>query len=170
MSDAFLNDQRCGVEGTVGASTKLRGAVEMLEDRAALHGGLSSLEERAGRLLLVLNMVWEAVLKVFLFVALLGPALQNTPEFTSTCVLGDCEPEGPGTEAAQSKDRSECDKESSYMLNAEALRSDFHQSGVAGLDFGKVCKIWGNLLEVFFFFLKKKQNKTVMTLKQVILV
>lgn len=54
------------------------------------------------------------------------------------------------------------------MLNAEALRSDFHQSGVAGLDFGKVCKIWGNLLEFFFSFLKK--NKTVMTLKQVILV
>lgn len=152
MSDAFLNDQRSGVEGTVGASTKLRGAVDMLEDRAALHGGLSSLEEWAGRLLLVLNTVWEAVLNLFLFVTLLGPALQNTPEFTSTCVLGDCEPEGPGTEAAQSKDRSECDKEreSSYMLNAEALRSDFHQSGVAGLDFGKVCKIWGNLLEFFF--------------------
>ncbi|OXB54044.1 hypothetical protein ASZ78_007971 [Callipepla squamata] len=62
---------------------------------------------------------------------------QNTPVFTSTCVLGGCEPGSPGMEAAQSKDRNESDKESSYLLNAEALRSDFHQSGMAGLDFGK---------------------------------
>uniref|UniRef100_A0A8C9L4S2 TBC1 domain family member 9 n=1 Tax=Pavo cristatus TaxID=9049 RepID=A0A8C9L4S2_PAVCR len=62
---------------------------------------------------------------------------QNTSVFTSTCALGGCEPGSPGMEAAQSKDRSECNKESSYLLNAEALRSDFHQSGMAGLDFGK---------------------------------
>lgn len=60
-------------------------------------------------------------------------------------MLGGCEPGSPGMEAAQSKDRSKCDKESSYLLNAEALRSDFHQSGMAGLDFGKVCTILGML-------------------------
>lgn len=49
MSDAFLNDQCNGVEGAVGASTKLRGAVDMLEDRTALHVGLSNLEEWADR-------------------------------------------------------------------------------------------------------------------------
>uniref|UniRef100_A0A8C9KUR2 TBC1 domain family member 8 n=1 Tax=Serinus canaria TaxID=9135 RepID=A0A8C9KUR2_SERCA len=32
---------------------------------------------------------------------------------------------------------SECEKENNYLLSAEALRSDFHQSGMPGLDFGK---------------------------------
>ncbi|KAK4829325.1 hypothetical protein QYF61_003201 [Mycteria americana] len=62
---------------------------------------------------------------------------QNSPAFGSTCLLRDGEPARPGTEASQSKERSECGKESSYLLNAEALRSDFHQSGMAGLDFGR---------------------------------
>ena len=60
-------------------------------------------------------------------------------------MLTDGEPVRLGTEASQGKERSECGKESSYLLNAEALRSDFHQSGMAGLDFGKVCNIWGKL-------------------------
>ncbi|PKU43784.1 tbc1 domain family member hypothetical protein [Limosa lapponica baueri] len=64
-------------------------------------------------------------------------ALQNTPDFGSTCVLRDGESACPGTEVSQSKERSECGKESSYLLSAEALRSDFHQAGMAGLDFGK---------------------------------
>ncbi|XP_010282211.1 PREDICTED: TBC1 domain family member 8-like, partial [Phaethon lepturus] len=62
---------------------------------------------------------------------------QNTPALGSTCMLRDSESARPGAEALQSKERSECGKESSYLLNAEALRSDFHQSGMAGLDFGK---------------------------------
>ncbi|KAK2515318.1 Tbc1d8 [Columba guinea] len=62
---------------------------------------------------------------------------QNTPAFGLTCVLRDGEPACPGTEASQSKERSECRKENSYLLNAEGLRSDFHQSGTVGLDFGK---------------------------------
>lgn len=45
------------------------------------------------------------------------------------------------TEVSQNKERSECGKESSYLLSAEALRSDFHHAGMAGLDFGKVCNI-----------------------------
>ncbi|XP_010226833.1 PREDICTED: TBC1 domain family member 8 [Tinamus guttatus] len=57
---------------------------------------------------------------------------QNTPVFGSTCVFRDCESGDVGR-----GDKSECEKESSYLLNAEALRSDFHQSGGAGLDFGK---------------------------------
>jgi len=102
-------------------------------------------QAKLGRLLLVLNAVWEAVLNLFSFVTSCGPALQNTPVFTSTCVLGGCEPGSLGMEAAQSKDGSGCNKESSYLLNAEALRSDFHQSGMAGLDFGKVCTVLGML-------------------------
>ncbi|NWY03455.1 TBCD8 protein, partial [Nothoprocta ornata] len=57
---------------------------------------------------------------------------QSTPVFGSTCVFRDCESEDVGRE-----DKSECEEESSYLLSAEALRSDFHQSGGAGLDFGK---------------------------------
>lgn len=60
-------------------------------------------------------------------------------------MLRDGESACPGTEASQTKEGSECGKESSYLLNAEALRSDFHQAGMAGLDFGKVCNIWGKL-------------------------
>lgn len=59
-------------------------------------------------------------------------------------MLGDSEPVCLGTEASQSKERSECGKDSSYLLNAEALRSDFHQSGIVGLDFGKVCNTGGS--------------------------
>ncbi|NXX30283.1 TBCD8 protein, partial [Nicator chloris] len=62
---------------------------------------------------------------------------QNSLAFGSTCTLGDDEPVCPGTEASQGKERSECEKENNYLLNAEALRSDFHQSGMSGLDFGK---------------------------------
>uniref|UniRef100_A0A8C5UES8 TBC1 domain family member 8 n=1 Tax=Malurus cyaneus samueli TaxID=2593467 RepID=A0A8C5UES8_9PASS len=57
--------------------------------------------------------------------------------FGSTCMLGDDELACLGTEASQAKERSECEKENSYLLNAEALRSDFHHSGMSGLDFGK---------------------------------
>lgn len=56
-------------------------------------------------------------------------------------MLGNSEPVHLGTEASQSKERSECGKDSRYLLNAEALRSDFHQSGIVDLDFGKVCNI-----------------------------
>ncbi|KAJ7398430.1 TBC1 domain family member 8 [Pitangus sulphuratus] len=62
---------------------------------------------------------------------------QNSLAFGSMCVLRDGEPAHLGTEASQRKERSECEKENSYLLNAEALRSDFHQSGMSGLDFGK---------------------------------
>lgn len=72
-------------------------------------------------------------------------ALQNTLAFGSMCTLGDDEPACLGTEVSQGKERSECEKENNYLLNAEALRSDFHQSGMSGLDFGKVCNIWGKL-------------------------
>ncbi|XP_074671191.1 TBC1 domain family member 8 isoform X3 [Strix aluco] len=65
------------------------------------------------------------------------PLRESSPAFGSTCVLRDGEPACLGTEASQGKERSESEKESSYLLNAEALRSDFHQSGMAGLDFGK---------------------------------
>lgn len=75
----------------------------------------------------------------------LDSVLQSSPAFVSTCMLGDNEPACLGTEASQDKERSECGKESSYLLNAEALRSDFHQPAVAGLDFGKVCNILGKL-------------------------
>uniref|UniRef100_A0A8D2MRA1 TBC1 domain family member 8 n=1 Tax=Zonotrichia albicollis TaxID=44394 RepID=A0A8D2MRA1_ZONAL len=57
--------------------------------------------------------------------------------FGSVCTLGDDEPACLGTEASHGKERSECEKENNYLLNAEALRSDFHQSGMPGLDFGK---------------------------------
>ena len=60
-------------------------------------------------------------------------------------MLRDGEPACLGTEASQGEEGSECGKESSCLLNAEALRSDFHQSGMAGLDFGKVCNILGRL-------------------------
>ncbi|XP_074715170.1 TBC1 domain family member 8 isoform X3 [Strix uralensis] len=65
------------------------------------------------------------------------PLRESSPAFGSMCVLRDGEPACLGTEASQGKERSESEKESSYLLNAEALRSDFHQSGMAGLDFGK---------------------------------
>lgn len=72
-------------------------------------------------------------------------ALQNSLAFRSMCTLGDDEPACLGTEASPAKERSQCEKENNYLLNAEALRSDFHQSGMPGLDFGKVCHIWGKL-------------------------
>ncbi|KAJ7425298.1 hypothetical protein WISP_24241 [Willisornis vidua] len=62
---------------------------------------------------------------------------QNSLAFGSMCVLRDGEPAHLETEASEGKERSECEKENSYLLNAEALRSDFHQSGMSGLDFGK---------------------------------
>ncbi|XP_009871216.1 PREDICTED: TBC1 domain family member 8, partial [Apaloderma vittatum] len=62
---------------------------------------------------------------------------QNSPAFGPTSVLTDGEPMHLATEASQGKERLECGKESNYLLNAEALRSDFHQSEMAGLDFGK---------------------------------
>ncbi|XP_037990832.1 TBC1 domain family member 8 isoform X1 [Motacilla alba alba] len=62
---------------------------------------------------------------------------QNSLAFGSMCTMGDDEPACLGTEASQGKERSECEKENNYLLNAEALRSDFHQSGMPGLDFGK---------------------------------
>ncbi|XP_048181742.1 TBC1 domain family member 8 isoform X3 [Corvus hawaiiensis] len=62
---------------------------------------------------------------------------QNSLAFGSVCTLGDDEAACLGTEASQGKEGSECEKENSYLLNAEALRSDFHQSGMSGLDFGK---------------------------------
>ncbi|KAF2986388.1 hypothetical protein EK904_003652 [Melospiza melodia maxima] len=62
---------------------------------------------------------------------------QNSLAFGSMCTLGDDEPACLGTEASHGKERSECEKENNYLLNAEALRSDFHQSGMPGLDFGK---------------------------------
>ncbi|KAF4799957.1 TBC1 domain family member 8 [Turdus rufiventris] len=62
---------------------------------------------------------------------------QNSLAFGSMCTLGDDEPACLGTEASPAKERSECEKENNYLLNAEALRSDFHQSGMPGLDFGK---------------------------------
>lgn len=72
-------------------------------------------------------------------------ALQNSLAFGSMGMLGDDEPACLGTEASHGKEGSECEKENNYLLNAEALRSDFHQSGMPGLDFGKVCNIWGKL-------------------------
>ncbi|XP_010146175.1 PREDICTED: TBC1 domain family member 8-like, partial [Eurypyga helias] len=62
---------------------------------------------------------------------------QNTPALGSMCMLRDDEPACLGAEASQGMEGSERGKESSYLLSAEALMSDFHQSGMTGLDFGK---------------------------------
>nr|XP_006133249.1 TBC1 domain family member 8 isoform X1 [Pelodiscus sinensis] len=59
----------------------------------------------------------------------------NSLMFVSTCVLSDCESQDLGTVASQSEDKNEGEKENSHLLNAEVLRSVFHQSGAESLDF-----------------------------------
>ncbi|XP_065436965.1 TBC1 domain family member 8 isoform X8 [Chrysemys picta bellii] len=59
----------------------------------------------------------------------------NSLVFHSTCVFSDCESRDLGMVASQSEDKSEGEKESSHLLNVEALRSVFHQSGAEGSDF-----------------------------------
>ncbi|XP_065279748.1 TBC1 domain family member 8 [Emys orbicularis] len=59
----------------------------------------------------------------------------NSLVFHSTCVFSDCESRDLGMVASQSEDKSEGEKESNHLLNAEALRSVFHQSGAEGSDF-----------------------------------
>ncbi|XP_050777691.1 TBC1 domain family member 8 isoform X3 [Gopherus flavomarginatus] len=63
------------------------------------------------------------------------PLRENSLVFHSTCVFSDCESRDLGMVASQSEDKSEGEKESSPLLNAEALRSVFHQSGAEGSDF-----------------------------------
>ncbi|XP_030426044.1 TBC1 domain family member 8 isoform X4 [Gopherus evgoodei] len=63
------------------------------------------------------------------------PLRENSLVFHSTCVFSDCESQDLGMVASQSEDKSEGEKESSPLLNAEALRSVFHQSGAEGSDF-----------------------------------
>nr|XP_032649816.1 TBC1 domain family member 8 isoform X4 [Chelonoidis abingdonii] len=63
------------------------------------------------------------------------PLRENSLVFHSTCVFSDCESRDLGMVASQSEDKSEGEKESSHLLNAEALRSVFHQSGPEGSDF-----------------------------------
>ncbi|EMP27157.1 TBC1 domain family member 8 [Chelonia mydas] len=63
------------------------------------------------------------------------PLRENSLVFHSTCVFSDCESRDLGMVASQSEDKSEGEKESSHLLNAEALRSVFHQSGAEGNDF-----------------------------------
>ncbi|XP_074847687.1 TBC1 domain family member 8 isoform X2 [Carettochelys insculpta] len=54
--------------------------------------------------------------------------------FHSTSVFSDGESQDLGIEGSQSEDKSEAEK-NSHLLNAEALRSVFHQSGAESLDF-----------------------------------
>uniref|UniRef100_A0A8C8SB92 TBC1 domain family member 8 n=1 Tax=Pelusios castaneus TaxID=367368 RepID=A0A8C8SB92_9SAUR len=63
------------------------------------------------------------------------PLRENSLLFHSTCVFSDCESRDLGLEASHSEDKSDGEKENSHVLNAEALKSAFRESGSESFDF-----------------------------------